>query len=154
MCENENASAKISLALLDYHHKAMEARRAIGFKAFLSLIALDLLILKGATEIRTAVSDLEYLKILVIAGYWVLCSLYTVFIFQIERVNRYNRVKYSQLEKHIWGLTGLTPASPPKLPSTESLWKTVVRSWAGTWPVLTIILFSLGCTLVVAQLKP
>lgn len=153
MCEAEKAKTETLHALLTYHHDAMEARRSIGFKAFLSLIALDLILLKGAVDFRQSVNDLTSLKAVVVVGYWILCFLYFAFMYQIEKNNRFNRIKYVQLEKLMWSEVGLTPGGPPPSSSTESIRRTLVLSWAGTWPVITIALFSLGCTLVVLQLK-
>ena len=88
MCEKQKQRSDTLCALLEYHHKAMEARRSLGFKAFLSLIALELLMLKGAYEIKASVSVLYHLKLLLYSAYGVFCVLFVSFMIQIERVNR------------------------------------------------------------------
>lgn len=112
------------LALLDYHRKAMEVRRSIAFKAFLALVGLDLLLVKGAFEIRGGVMDLDAVKNLVSAAYWFLFTLYLVFVFQVEKQNRFNRHRYTKIEERIWQIADIEPRVRTRLPSAsdETLW--------------------------------
>jgi hypothetical protein len=151
----DERAMKAALALLDYHQRAMESRRSVGFKAFLALAGFDILLLKGICDMRPAIENWELFRFLVVIGYWSFLALYFFFMLNIELANRFNRLKYIQLEETVFRHTGLEPdlGGPPRPRYGEGCWKTLIVSWAGTWPVLAIALITLICSLAVYQLR-
>jgi DMSO/TMAO reductase YedYZ heme-binding membrane subunit len=101
--DKEKITGKFSL--MEYHRKVMDARRSIGFKAFLSLVALHLVVIKGYAELNENISCLWKeiaFKCIVIAGLSALCLLFLGFMVQIEIANRKDRKRYLSLEDELW----------------------------------------------------
>lgn len=139
MSNGINQQVEIELRLRDYHHKTMESRRAIGFKAFLSLVALELILLKGAFDFPCAVSEMRAYGICV---YIILCILFIFFMWQIEKCNAVDRRKYRALENSLWKNTRKEDED-----KEETRWEKVRNSWAATWTVLTVVILTVLCCL-------
>ena len=130
--------------LLEYEHKVMELRRAICFKAFLSCIALDLLLLKGFCEYQDNFD--QSAKYLLIFLFCVIMILFLCFVLQIEKKNFFNRQKYTALEENIWCVIQFD-SDKSKTITEENRWQRAKNSWAGTWTFLTVFFFTVGCCL-------
>lgn len=146
----------IKLELLKYHQKAMESRRSIGFKAFLSLVTFDLIILKGTIDIKEIIYSLILLKFIIVLGFWLLFFIYVGFIIQIESWNKKNRLKYMELSELLYNKEGEEPnakITPKAGIKSESCLETICNSWTGTWPCITLLFFTFGCSCVVCLIK-
>ena len=124
--------------LMEYHEKRMEVRRGLALRMFISLLVLYLLLLNGAVEHQQVLKDLFVpLSIFVIA----MLVLFLVYIVAIESMNWRDRQVYSPLlatlDLHLIGATKQETAEEP-------VWKTVLGSWAGTWPAIVAICFAVA----------
>lgn len=125
--------------LLVYHHHAMETRRAIGLKVFTGTVFFYLALAKGAVDIFPLISadnqgDFRSLFRITLL---LILFLFIGFIIQIEFKSKSDRQNYLVLEKKL-GDQSETSVTVIK----EGFFKTVFRSWAATWPALTLILLT------------
>ncbi len=140
---NSIADLSTHFSLLDYHQKAMESRRQIQFRVFLSLAALCLVLTKGMAE-------LPYhgilTKISLTIMFVILWVLFIGLVVQMEVWNKSNREKYRAIEEFIFNTLRI-------MPKKETCCETLKFSWAGTWPVVGLLFLLLGCCVFVWALK-
>jgi len=90
MCNEQNVIEN-KLKFLEYHRKAMEARRSIGFKAFLSLVGFYIIAIKGFIDLVNKVPNKLLLQWGFTAIFAILCTIFILFMIQIEIRSRSNR---------------------------------------------------------------
>lgn len=134
------------LKLLDYHRKAMESRRTLSYQAFLGLLGFYFVLFQAIEKLIPLIDpSLEHLlrwvmTVVVIAAF----TLFLAFSWQVEVRNAGDRKKYSHLEKDLWDSVVSTPIDDQI--STADL---VRRSWATTWPLLTLFVLSIALLAVI-----
>ena len=132
----------MNFRLLEYHHRAMESRRAISFSVFTGSVALYLLFAKGTVEYLKGHPPLPdpFFLLQVKLMFGAIFLLYVCFQIQMERVNKFDRQRYKALQE------ALFPAPNTHVPITRESWReTMSASWAATWTVS--LLFLLAATL-------
>jgi hypothetical protein len=112
--------------LLEYHEKRMEVRRAIGLRMFTALFGLNLLVLNGV--LAHHVKGLFWpIAIFLVSMLLLLFAALGV----IEIMNWRDRQTYhpllGALDIYLVGETNQETIIEPS-------WKSVLGSWAGTWP--------------------
>jgi hypothetical protein len=133
-------------------YEAMVARRNVGLRIVVGVVAFDLLLLKIAVEAADRVDDLAGLtmaiRLIAVCAFLVLAGMLT----QIEIRNRDDRLVYRNASGRVQAIRrGSSPHAEADL--REGFWTSVGRSWATTWPlpgvlVLTIAIWSVAGLLV------
>jgi hypothetical protein len=148
MSNEVNNQIENKLKLLEYHRNAMEARRSIGFKAFLSLVGLYLIAIKGSADL---IKNLEcliqevFIKLIITIGFWLFFVLFVFFMVQIEHKNLLNRIKYISLEREISeSLKGMKATE-----YTEKFERTIIKAWAATGPIIGILILAIISSLII-----
>ncbi len=154
MSDEDQKRIENKIKLMEYHHQRMDSRRSIGFKAFLSLVTLFIVAIKGASDLINHVSQCVLkviaLKVNVIIGFVSLCFVFGLFIWQIEKRSKADREKYISLEREVYSLLhGQTKYDKYE----EKNWcKSIRESWAGTWPVIAAIILTFVSSMIVGVL--
>ena len=144
---------ELQFKLLDYHHRAMETRREVQLRIFLGVVAMYLVLAKGTADSISKVSEPQLLQIWVQYFFGIVFILYTIFTLQVEGWNKADRQKYMRLQQMLWD-SSVDSDKPKKECCKEECWCTSIRfSWAGTWPVLTVLLLTIICCIFVGSLK-
>jgi hypothetical protein len=145
---NNNLTEK--LELIKYHRKAMSERRNIGFKAFISLITLFLIGLKGFFELIEKTEEKDLIKSSFIICYLVLFIIYCFFIRHIEKTNKKDRIKYINLENNILSiLEECNHKDTNKY--TETIFQSICRSWAAIWTISTLLIITIICCIMICN---
>lgn len=142
-------TSETKIQLLEYHHNAMVDRRNIGFKAFISLITLNLIGFNGIVEISDKLELTWCIKFWITFSYLLLFVCYGLFIVQIEKSNRQNRLAYSSLADEMNKACGLALEKTNEGKHQESFWYTIKKSWAATWPLLAAFVVMFVCCLLI-----
>ena len=135
--------------LADYHRKAMEARRTVGFRGLVAVFALNGAILFKAQDLFVGAKSPDQLRVVIstFAICVLLAFLHTT--YEIEKRNEMDRRKYASLESEAWRLldpgrwaifyTDFTGDSPDFVPK-RSLRQSINAAWAATGPIVASIL--------------
>jgi hypothetical protein len=124
-------------------YEAMVARRNVGLRIVVGVVAFDLLLLKVAVEAADRVDDQAGLtmaiRLIAVCALIVLAGMLT----QIERRNRDDRLVYRNATERVRAIRrGSTPRPVGDL--REGFWTTVSRSWATTWPLLGVLVLTIA----------
>jgi len=120
----------------DRAYEHMKDRRALQLKAFMALIAVFLLLMKGAVDASTTIKDPEDLKWALTWLQVVVCALPPIwigFVWQIEHSHYKDRKIFDD--------------NPP------GAGKYFFGAWAATWTTLTVVIFALAAFMVARGLK-
>ncbi|MBI5909112.1 MAG: hypothetical protein HY848_04045 [Betaproteobacteria bacterium] len=92
------------IKLADYHRKAMEARRGVGFQAFLAVFGLNSAILFKFEDLSLLVPNvLQFASVItLICALALLAFLHA--IWEIEKRNEGDRQRFVDLESQAWSL--------------------------------------------------
>ena len=132
--------------LLEYHEKRMEVRRAIGLRMFTGLVAMNLLILNGVVSHKELANKLFWpLAIFLVA----MAILLLAALFCIEAMNWRDRQMYHPL---LGALDVYLAGATHQETTREPLWKSVLGSWAGTWPAFASIAITAASLVALKQL--
>jgi hypothetical protein len=63
-------------------------------------------------------------------------------LFQVERSNRRDRIRYRHAEARAEKIR--LGEAPPRDPRPESTWYSIRQSWATTWPLGGVLLFTVA----------
>lgn len=90
------------LKLADYHRKAMESRRTVGFQALIAVFALDGAIFLKAKELVSAPTYTMDIAVLVASFSLCIFVGYLHTVLEIEKRNTADRMRYAALESRAW----------------------------------------------------
>ncbi len=124
-------------------YEAMVARRNVGLRIVVGVVAFDLLLLKIAVEAADRVDDQAGLttaiRLIAVFAFLVLAGMLT----QIEIRNRDDRLVYRNASERVRAIrSGSTPRAEEDL--REGFWTSVSRSWATTWPLLGVLVLTIA----------
>ncbi len=124
-------------------YEAMVARRNVGLRIVVGVVAFDLLLLKIAVEAADRVDDQAGLtmaiRLIAVVAFLVLAGMLT----QIEIRNRDDRLVYRNATERVRAIRrGSTPRTEEDL--REGFWVSVGRSWATTWPLLGVLVLTIA----------
>ena len=138
---------ELQFKLLDYHHRAMESRRAIQLQIFLGTVAVYWLLIHNASDLISKMKN----SILMQMSFVIMWFLYLVFTIQVEGWNKQDRQKYLSLEKSLWA----SSVGGNKSEEEKECWRrTLWRSWAGVLSVVMISFLTYASWLFLSSLKP
>lgn len=140
------SSEELQFKLLEYHHRAMESRRAIQVQIFLGTIAVYWLLIHNA---RVLISEWAGVQMFMQIGFGVVWFLYLIFTIQVEGWNKHDRQKYLALEKSLWASSAGGSLAEEKECWCSTLW----RSWAGVVSVIMISFLAYVCWRFVGSLN-
>jgi len=124
-------------------YEAMIARRNVGLRIVVGVVAFDLLLLKIAVEAADRVEDQAGLtmaiRLIAIFALLVLAGM----LIQIELRNRDDRLVYRHAGERVRAIRrGATARAEQD--RKEGFWITVSRSWATTWPLLGVLVLTIA----------
>jgi hypothetical protein len=155
-----NASFRDLLKLATYHREEKEKRRTLAMQVFIGLIAVDLLLARGATEVAPRVTDVDTFRWGMRALFVALFVIFALFMLRLERAIKVNADQCDPLERYLWGLAGGTVEGYPaeglhKLKSKQpTFWESVLGTWMGACALLAAAVFALMGWVLVGILKP
>lgn len=138
-----------TLRLLEYHHRAMEARRSIQLKIFTGGIAFLLIITKGLYDYRDAIYNVPHILLIIIGGFAALPAIYAFMLVRIEAASKRDRESYHGLESDLRQVVKgyFYEPSLDKPERREGLGWSLLRSWAAVPPFLVALLVGVACVL-------
>ena len=129
------------------------ARRNVGLKIVVGMVAFDLIVLKLALEVSDQTADQDSLtwaiRAIAIFAFLTLAGM----LAQIEHRNRDDRRAYRNAAERVRAIRQGEDPAKIKTPE-ESLWQTVRRSWATTWPLLGVLVLTVAIWVMAGLLSP
>ncbi len=128
----EPSDLKSTLKLLAYYRSSMESRRALMIQLFITLATLFVLAIaaQSNSNMPTGVKEILYLWALA------LILLFAGYLYQNEKANAFVRPRYHGLETLLW--RQLVDGEVVEEPVGVIL----LRSWATTWPLGTLLILA------------
>jgi hypothetical protein len=160
-----------ALSLLEYHHRAMESRRAIELKIFTAAIAFFLVITKGLYDAREVLYSYQGAGYFLAVPFLLSLVIYLFMLLCIESASKRNRQKYHYWSDRIDALvkeelldnSGNNILKRNGSPSagnsdkkrdnvdfrnskrSESFLQTLLSSWAAVPPFLAAVVIAFSC---------
>jgi hypothetical protein len=149
--ESKTAQAEEYLRNAAHHRSSMVERRNIGLKIVVGVVTFDLVILKVALDATKNVTDVGQLAWLVRVVVVAVLIITAGMLLQIEVRSRADRAAARTAEARADALLMGTEPSRVRT-SEESLFTSVRHSWATTWPIAGLLVFTVVIWFVVAIL--
>jgi hypothetical protein len=137
------------ISLLQYHQKHMSERRSLGFQAFLALIGLYIVAIKGVTDAHDFINKSfspTAVRLSVSVGCLFLFFIYKKFMDDIERASIIDRQRYHYFAADLFHI--LQGKARPTF-AEETPEETKKISWARKWTVRAALIVMLSCVLFI-----
>jgi hypothetical protein len=137
------------MALLNYHHHAMEARRSLELKIFTAGIAFLLVITKGLHDTPTFISARGAPEA-TLAAFGILLGIYCFMLIRIETATAFDRRQYHRLERCVRRMLPEYAKDQEALDNSgkqETWLQALVRSWAAFPPFVAATVIAIACWL-------
>jgi hypothetical protein len=139
--DGKTAQAEEYLRNAAHHRSSMVERRNVGLKIVVGVVSFDLVILKIALDSTKNVRDVGQMawlvRVVVVAVFVTTAGM----LYQIEVRSRADRAAARTAESRADAL--LTGTEPSRVPSSvENLAASVRHSWATTWPIAGMLVFT------------
>jgi hypothetical protein len=143
---DRNSRIDAKLKLLDYHRKAIESRRTLSYQAFLGMLGFYFVLFQAIERLIPLIDpSLEHLlRWLMTAVVLLVFALFLAFSWQVEVRNAADRTKYGYLETDLW-----TSVVSVSVGNNATFHELARRSWATTWPLLTLLVLSVALLAVI-----
>jgi hypothetical protein len=136
------------MALLNYHHHAMEARRSLELKVFTGGVAFLLVITKGLHDSPAYISS-RWAPTATAVIFGLLWAIYLFMLFRIEIATSPDRRSYHFLEQKIGEILAINANGKVvgKRDRRETWCEVLLRSWAAVPPFCAATVIAIACWL-------